>query len=906
MTGTDDRDYNFEKIEFTSVAYCEIVKREAEPFLNKEKELLDEDFKNLRTGSKKAFELYKKEYQKRTEISEKKEVLQYIKSLAKILIELNAIFIETKERIRHRKIEEKMKRIIDATKLFEDYFNTKKTSQTADKIQGKIEFITLNVPDAKIDRLTLYSFNKFFRPEGEVRIAIELEQARKSMLNRSKELRRKYGDVVKREIERLTNALKGTKNRAVVIEIQEQIKKFKEFLNLPDLEIKNSALEEISNRLRARTIIRADRLNKPPDNGIFRTVLNDCVIEGIWDGEILTVAQKEFSAAYLSTYALKVNLNNPEIQKQAKEWWEFSVKTMGESGARRYYEMVGYSLITKYPLPTEQCICILIGDPGSGKGTHLGALQEMMTFDNLELFAKAGPHKLADPREHFSTQKLQNKLALVEGDMKHRRIYDFSPVNDIFGGEPAEMEKKFKDPTVERPIFKAFWGSAPPLFRITQAGGAWRRMTFNVLNPPTTKDNSIKPRMISMLDGFFLNGLIGLSYFIKNNWKFTGEQSSEEIEELWSFHSDSIRVWAQQLTPEPSEIEKEVKGETIDGEKKIVIEKNVEARHVIDDLYEEYKAWCVKKEIEPEKPKRFSDWLNKHDFSTKDRPTIEEGKFKGSRKYVTYATFNDDEGQSENSEMNRTDDQLTWEAYFSKAPIKLDNVSDPRGQITHEREVKEDSNSNDENSYDHACSMPMTIGQKDEITQDTSISGSGNELPPCPIRFEKSPSQETEPNFPLSDPNQSYVIKKTILETAFRITDGKKGTWINPIDILKNILYSSNAVTLTISLEDLNERVLPVMAAEGLISMSNGKIALTGKKLEENEKIEYVLISALEDLPALAWKDRDYNVHQGDICHMPKEVVNTLMRQNRKIRIIEGNGQISDPAEVSVLKRGGQ
>ena len=66
---------------------------------------------------------------------------------------------------------EKIRRIIDGTKRFEDFFNPKKTSQTADKIQGKIEFITPTAPDAKIDRLTMYSFDKFFRPDGEIRLA---------------------------------------------------------------------------------------------------------------------------------------------------------------------------------------------------------------------------------------------------------------------------------------------------------------------------------------------------------------------------------------------------------------------------------------------------------------------------------------------------------------------------------------------------------------------------------------------------------------------------------------------------------------------------------------------------------------------------------------------------------------
>jgi phage/plasmid-associated DNA primase len=118
-------------------------------------------------------------------------------------------------------------------------------------------------------------------------------------------------------------------------------------------------------------------------------------------------------------------------------------------------------MVTKYPLPTERSILIIIGDPGSGKGTHLAAMQELLTFGSLTLFAKADPHKLTDPKEHFSRQNLQNKLALTSGDLKHDRLHDFSGVNDLFGGESQEMEKKFKDPTTEKPTFKAFWASTP-------------------------------------------------------------------------------------------------------------------------------------------------------------------------------------------------------------------------------------------------------------------------------------------------------------------------------------------------------------------------------------------------------------------------------------------------------------
>ncbi len=137
-------------------------------------------------------------------------------------------------------------------------------------------------------------------------------------------------------------------------------------------------------------------------------------------------------------------------------------------------------------------------------------------------------------------------------------------------------------------------------------------MGFTNPVPEKDRDNAIKPKMLGMLDGFYLNGLIGLSYLATNGWHFTGEQDDATIEELWTFHSDSVQVWAQNLNPEPDHIESnsEITSDTLDGRKptKINVE-NLDAIHIIDDLYSEYKKWCAKKQIEPVKPKTFSTWL---------------------------------------------------------------------------------------------------------------------------------------------------------------------------------------------------------------------------------------------------------------------------------------------------------
>ena len=465
-----------------------------------------------------------------------------------------------------------------------------------------------------------------------------------------------------------------------------------------------------------------------------------------------------FSPAHLLTYIINANLLSENAPQQAKEWWNFTVDVLGYKGARTFYEMVGYLMITRHPLPTERTILIIIGDPGSGKGTHLAATQEMLTYDQIRLFAKAGPHKLTDPREHFSRQNLQGKLALISGDLKHTKILDFSEINDLFGGEPQEIEKKFRDPTTEDPIFKAIWAITPPLFKVDQAGGAWRRamLLFTRPVPNKNRDDDLKPKMLSEMDGFFLNALIGLSYLATGGWKFTGELTDAELEELWTFHSDSVQVWAQNVSPEPDTVENEIEGaSTLEGKKmERVSKENRDAMHIVDDLYVEYADWCAGKQIEPVKPKTFSAWLGNHGYILKKK-VIEEGRFRGERKIVTFASWIDDDGSDEDLKTDRTGGDISWEAYYSQAPLTLDNVSDSHGQPTHnEIEKKENDNYHD---HDVTCiGLPPWIGHMTKQSPETANIGFPRNSDPCPIRFEK---QEVENSF--KNKNDSETLKNS-------------------------------------------------------------------------------------------------------------------------------------------------
>lgn len=661
---------------------------------------------------------------------------------------------------------EKIMRVSRALRRYEDYFSPKKTSLTADRLEGFLKTFAIGAAGAKIERLPLFSWNNlFYGPDGEIRIARELERIRKLMVQRADAIHALYDPYVKQEMERLGDT--------------REAKELEKFLSLPgDLEIKNTALDEISARLKARSVRAIRELNMPPQDGIFRIALKDCTAEGrLRDGN-LVISGIPSNPEHLLTYALNANLFSEKAAEHAKEWFDFTVKSMGIDGARKFYEHAGYLMVTKYPLPTERTILVIVGDPGSGKGTHLAAIEELLSFGELTLFAKASPHKLADPKEHFSKQNLQNKLALIAGDLKHTKIRDFSEINDLFGGEHTEMEKKFRDPTNERPIFKGIWASTPPLFKVDQAGGAWRRilMVFTSGVLEKDRDNNLKPRMLGMIDGVFLNALIGLAYLSTNGWKFTNEQSDAEIEELWEFHSDSVQVWAENLNPEPETIESdaETRSSTLDGKAEKQLLENIGARQVIDSLYEQYAAWCRKKQIEPVGQKTFSAWLGNHDYVIKKR-TIEEGNFEGKRKYVTYVSWNEEKGSDSDPKMNRTGDQISWEAYFSRAPLTFELVSDSHGQSMRNEDLKNDNVT----SRVTWGELPSWIGRKLKHPPEARNIGSGDNVTMCPIHFENQKADqkvthadpEPKPDLdPIHDPKPDpNAIMLQDAEAALRI-----------------------------------------------------------------------------------------------------------------------------------------
>lgn len=354
----------------------------------------------------------------------------------------------------------------------------KTPSRAADRFLASFRFLAIYALGASVSRLPLYSISDFYKSDGETRIATELERIREKMLAKAAAIHKELDPLVKAEIERFKDEITDKR------EFDAMTKELRDFIALPgSLEIKNPFRDEIASSRAARNIKNLSDLNMQPGGLICRIALKDCTLETRYEDKRLIASLRPFNSDHYRTFAMNVSLLNEDARKQAREWWDFRVNVFGTEGARRFYEHVGYIMVTRYPQPTERTIHQIVGNPGTGKGTHLAAVESMLTFGPLTMFAKASPHKLTNPKEHFSKKNLQNKLAIIHGDVPHKKIRDFSEVNDLFGGEPFELEMKFKNPVNETPIFKGILASTRPLFKIDNPGGDWRRILITQTRP---------------------------------------------------------------------------------------------------------------------------------------------------------------------------------------------------------------------------------------------------------------------------------------------------------------------------------------------------------------------------------------------------------------------------------------
>jgi len=551
-------------------------------------------------------------------------------------------------------------RILTALTNFETYFDVKRTSVCADKLSVHGHFFAVEAPEADVDRLTLYAFNgRYYSRNGAQVVARELERIRDGMLKVVDRVHNLYDPVIQHTLKRE----KVDKNLSMAM--------LQALNSRPNCEIKTTFRREVCISLAARNMVPPEDLNRPPRGCLFAVAVKNGLLRGnVKDGQ-LNLELREFTPAVKTTRQLNVEFTVDSLAEAAK-WFDYTKTVLGGSGAFQFYQHAGFALVTTYPLPTERTGHIIVGDPNTGKGTHIAAVESVFRNGSDTFYSTTTPHKLTDPREHFSRQSLANKMLIIHGDIPHTTIRDYSEVNALLGGEASEMEKKFRDPTVETPTLKVLWASAAPLHRVKQPGGAYRRFLLNETRHIGKEDRALKPRMLrpEALNGFFLNMLTGLATLYKNGWMYTNEPSTAEIEEKWNYLSDSVGIFiSENLTPSVDSVE-------------------------VGVIYEEYERWCRNKQIQPVPEKTFTTRLKNYG---KDEPLykFERKQQEGRRALWIFAEIAGDSPSEKLTNEDAQNDNATsffsWEAFVSGFPAIKTEVALLHGQVTRMREnEKED------------------------------------------------------------------------------------------------------------------------------------------------------------------------------------------------------------------------
>jgi len=610
-------------------------------------------------------------------------------------------------------------RQLKAIQYFEKFFSPKETSVCADRLAVNGYYFAIEAPGANIDRLTLFAYNgKYYSINGPIIVAQILEKIRAEMLDIVEKVCAKY-------VPLLAEYLQRTNNDKVRREIQKIV------TDSPKLEIKQSFRDEVCTTLTARNIVKPTEVNIPPNGYLFAIALLNGILLGKLENGRMQYELADFTPSLRITRQLSTSLIITESTVAwAKEWYQFSLRCFGEKGAMQFYQEAGYSLITKYPLPNERVGLIIVGDPGTGKGTHLAALEQTFRNGAETFYAHVTPHKLTDPREHFSKQNLRNKMLLIAGDVPHTTIPDYSKVNDLLGGESTEIEQKFKDPITEIPTFKVLWASAPPLHRVKKAGGAFRRFIIIQTHSVAIQDNELKPKLLSQdaLEGFFLNMLVGLATFAENNFRYSDEPPNDKIEELWEDLADSVGIYLGECL-EPSSEEGDARP--------------------IKEVYDDYVSWCGKKQIEPVKEKTFANRVK--DYG-EPAPTfiVKKKKIDGKTINCVWARYQGEEDIDKAQKLlsESQPDETSWRAFISRLPEINDMRSYLFGQHTRVRnEIL--------NSYIKECpngSEPIPSGSGSPINQPPQEQKAGSDSNSNSQKEDGGSSGQPENPLPVREP----------------------------------------------------------------------------------------------------------------------------------------------------------
>jgi DNA replication factor GINS len=102
---------------------------------------------------------------------------------------------------------------------------------------------------------------------------------------------------------------------------------------------------------------------------------------------------------------------------------------------------------------------------------------------------------------------------------------------------------------------------------------------------------------------------------------------------------------------------------------------------------------------------------------------------------------------------------------------------------------------------------------------------------------------------------------------------------------LKKFFVDHCKKTLTVECEEGSDRELAIQEKESVKNRIEEKIQATAAASKAAEHPEIILVRILEDLPAFAGTDKNYQLAKEDIISLPRNIAEILVKHNKAIEV---------------------
>ncbi len=898
-----DRDIIFINIEFNSIASCEMVKRQAQLFLNGTRVLSDNHYSNLKIGIRKSFVFYKKEYERQSKEETRPLVLRAIKEMSFIAKKLVGI----KDGSIHSELEyEDNGAFLRASRFGLDpvnnwYEEVGKGVKRFDFSKCGKEILEKAFPgkiitEYKSELIHVYFGNRYLQ-DGEPFL--------RSLIQHN-------ADVDQFQI---TRTIEYIRNSTRVVDPKKIDKTMEQILPLPPVYI-------------------------PISNGILDSE----------NGVLM-----DFSPKYYYTSTLPRTYIPGGKCKRFRDFLNivFTEDPKKELKIQQIYETFAWTLTGEY---TIQGAVSWIGLGGEGKGIISKVLENLLGTENV---SSVTLQEL--DTDKFKRAELYGKFANIVNEAGgyilseyFKKFTDFSPITaDRKNGNPFKYcsRAKMLILTNELPDARE---KTRAFYRRILLVVVFQNFLENLLNP-----NEINSFVKELGDPHELDLLFSeiVDDYLTNlldRKKFTGQLTISDSEETYKKYSNpsqayiDLKVEKGLIFTDYEEAIEYAKRSGIDID---LITKEDEKRHgkvilaVKKFVERDAKKWANEEHLQPEliDTVKLGKAIEKSGYPniTTDKK-IEGSKLKAwSGIFIALDSvggfgLNEKNKKKENGSIG-TLDQFTGIGQNIEKDKSEKNTQTSAVPIVEEKPEPEKVSENALSNLDRSLSSPMLplfkkledkerremldkTGTDEDFTQKITSESM------VPVKFEGPILAGTETNHSISescvntatpafpekesselftnDLKPSYKIQQIVLDISMKMFTQKSDNMIEPSALIEN--WPSENMEIIPDIEDLNERILPFMAGDGLLSVNNGKIIPTGKKLKVhdnsqiNKGLHYLLISVLEELPPIAWSDRNYFLHKGDIIHIPEELAKTLINRGWAVRIIEPKESIKKSQPESI------